>query len=638
MPVYVSPGVYIREIDLSQYAPARSISTFAVVGGCHWGPLNDPTLITNEPDLLNQFGTPTAETYMIYAGQLYLRNGRQLRVVRVADGTQTEAEVDIKGDAQNAIFIGTVDLGDGVDLRTRKKVKVTFDGGTAVEVDLSSGAANPASVTLTEMITAFNAAVQGATAITVDTMFRDNTARLPVFVSPTTGVSSTIKFETTSDPAEDATLLVTGLDVSAPQTYVGVDAVALALKVKARFPGNRLNNYRIFASPGTDTGTFDLLLQTADGTDNVVFFDNLTIATVEDVINGQNSWIEVETQGVANFPTKSFTYPGQTAPTPPLHFLAGGKSGISGLVDADYIGSVAGKTKTGLRSLEDTQTLDVNIIAVPGVSSAPTIVEGIDLARRRADAIFLIDPPFGEDAQGHADFFNGQGVYLGDHASFNSSYAAGYGPWIEAYDVFTKQRLYQPPSGWVASQIAYTDFVAEPWFAPAGFTRGHLPLALNVETHFDQGERDFLYSGGNVVNPIVNFPIDGITIWGQRTTQRIASALDRINVRRMLIYAEKVIGNASRVIVFEPNDAPTRRRLTGIINPILADIAARRGIERFSVRIDESTNPPVVVNRNELHGQLLIIPTKAAEIIQLDFVILPSGANFGEVPGLLGVV
>jgi hypothetical protein len=163
--------------------------------------------------------------------------------------------------------------------------------------------------------------------------------------------------------------------------------------------------------------------------------------------------------------------------------------------------------------------------------------------------------------------------------------------------------------------MVYTDSVADPWFAPAGFVRGRLTKPTEVEVKLNQGDRDAMYSGGNVVNPIVAFPQQGITIFGQRTTQRDPSALDRINVRRMMILIRKMILASTRRLVFEPNDAITWERVSNIINPMLSDIKTRRGITEFKVVCDESTNTPLRIDRNEMWCKVIIKPTKTAEML-----------------------
>jgi phage tail sheath protein FI len=182
----------------------------------------------------------------------------------------------------------------------------------------------------------------------------------------------------------------------------------------------------------------------------------------------------------------------------------------------------------------------------------------------------------------------------------------------------------------MARLAADTDQNDEVWFAFAGLLRGRLLGALDVEYSPVQGERDYMYSGGNAVNPIVSFPVDGICLFGQRTLQRASTALDRINVRRMLLYARKVIASAVRYLVFEPNDLMTWIRFVDLVSPYLRSIKARRGLEDFRVVCDETTNTPDRINNNDMVGKLFLKPTKTAEMIELEFTLLPTGATFEE--------
>jgi hypothetical protein len=227
------------------------------------------------------------------------------------------------------------------------------------------------------------------------------------------------------------------------------------------------------------------------------------------------------------------------------------------------------------------------------------------------------------------DWHNGTGY---PHSAFASNKAALYWPWCQVYDQYNAQNVWLPPSGFAAQIIAHTDAVTYPWFAPAGLQRGHLFEPLQIEYSPNQGERDYMYGpgNGNAVNPIVDFVRDGINIWGQRTLQRTASALDRINVRRMLFFAEKSISTASRFLVFEQDDEVLWDRFVGLVNPYLSSIAALRGLEEFQVICNATTNPPYRRNNNEMNAKLYLVPVKSAEKLIIDFALFPSGATFIE--------
>jgi phage tail sheath protein FI len=172
---------------------------------------------------------------------------------------------------------------------------------------------------------------------------------------------------------------------------------------------------------------------------------------------------------------------------------------------------------------------------------------------------------------------------------------------------------------------AYNDNVAAEWFAPAGLNRGGL-AGVDVVTRLPQASRDSLYE--NKVNPIAQFPGQGTCVWGQKTLQRRASALDRVNVRRLLISVKKFIASSARYLVFEQNVDATRNRFLNIVNPYLASIQERSGLYSFRVVMDSSNNTPDLIDRNIIYGQLYLQPTKTAEFIILDFNVLPTGATF----------
>jgi phage tail sheath protein FI len=185
-----------------------------------------------------------------------------------------------------------------------------------------------------------------------------------------------------------------------------------------------------------------------------------------------------------------------------------------------------------------------------------------------------------------------------------------------------------PPSGHVSAVFSRTSRVAEQWYPPAGLNRGHLNTALEVEYSPSKGEQDLLYGSGNAVNPIVNFPKDGITIWGQRTLQRRQSALDRVSVRMLLIFLKKNLTQLLRNFLFEPNDSDPLVPGHQQTEPFLADVQARRGLTGFKVVCDATNNTPERIDRNELWVSVFIKPTRAVEFVVLNMVVLQTGASF----------
>jgi len=210
--------------------------------------------------------------------------------------------------------------------------------------------------------------------------------------------------------------------------------------------------------------------------------------------------------------------------------------------------------------------------------------------------------------------------------NFDTSYAATYWPWLKTIDPNSSTQVWVPASTMVPSVYAFNDNAAAPWFAPAGINRGIIPTAIQTERVLTQGNRDLLYE--NNVNAIATFPNTGVVVFGQKTLQKKKSALDRVNVRRLLIELKNYISQVADTFVFEQNDSVTRNNFLGIINPYLASVQQREGLTAFKVIMDETNNPPSVVDQNQLIGQIYIQSTRTVEFIILDFNILPTGATF----------
>ena len=276
--------------------------------------------------------------------------------------------------------------------------------------------------------------------------------------------------------------------------------------------------------------------------------------------------------------------------------------------------------KRAIDSISNPESFDINLLIIPGVNyeQHPYVVQlGIDMCEDRQDCFYVLDL---------ASWGASLSTAISTAATVDSNYAAGYYPWVKVLNTNTNKFIWAPPSVVLPEVFAYSDNVAAEWFAPAGLNRGNIPGATAVKSRLTRANRDELYE--NKVNPIASFPGQGIVAWGQKTLQDDASALDRINVRRLMIAVKKFIASASRFLVFEQNTEATRTRFLNIANPYLASIQERQGLYAFSVVMDESNNTPDVIDRNQLVGQIFLQPTRTAEFIVLDFNILPTGATF----------
>ena len=276
--------------------------------------------------------------------------------------------------------------------------------------------------------------------------------------------------------------------------------------------------------------------------------------------------------------------------------------------------------KKALDTISNADEFDINMVSTPGIihslHSAVTSYAK-DVCEDRGDAFYVMD------AVGINDNI---ATAVSTTEGFDSNYAATYYPWVKILDMDRNKPIWVPPSVVLPGVIAFNDRVSAEWFAPAGLNRGGLTEVVEVKSRLTQAERDTLYEAR--INPIAVFPATGVCVWGQKTLQGRPSALDRINVRRLLIAAKKFIASSTRYLVFEQNTSQTRTRFLNIVTPYLESIQQRQGLYAFRVIMDESNNTPDIIDRNILYGQLFLQPAKTAEFIILDFNIQNTGAAF----------
>ena len=284
--------------------------------------------------------------------------------------------------------------------------------------------------------------------------------------------------------------------------------------------------------------------------------------------------------------------------------------------------------KQCIAALGNADEFDINLIVTPGIfreqhSYVTELV--IDMCETRQDCFYIMDNvvfPASNQTVGLID------AAINSVATIDSNYVGTYYPWVKILDTNTNKIISVPPSVVLPAVFAANDNSAAEWYAPAGLNRGGIPTAVQVLDRVTHSERDTLYEGR--VNPIAAFPGQGICVWGQKTLQIAPSALDRINVRRLLINLKKFIASSSNYLVFEQNVASTRNRFLSIVNPYLESVQQRNGIYAFQVKMDAENNTPDLIDRNILYGQIFIQPTRTAEFIILDFNILPTGAQFSS--------
>ena len=288
--------------------------------------------------------------------------------------------------------------------------------------------------------------------------------------------------------------------------------------------------------------------------------------------------------------------------------------------NADSQGVTGSDYTVMLNLLANADEYQYNVVSIPGlnrVSAASQISSLVSNAQNRGDNIAVVDMvPYG----------TALATVTTNALGMDTSYGATYWPWVQAADPDLGNNEWVPASTLIPAVYAFNDNSTEAWFAPAGFNRGGLSTVVRAERKLTQGDRDTLYQGN--VNPIATFPNQGVVVFGQKTLQKKASALDRVNVRRLLITVKDYISQIADNLVFEQNTIATRNSFLSQVNPYLTSVQQRQGLYAFKVVMDDSNNTADVIDRNELVGQIYLQPTKTAEFIYLDFNLTPTGATF----------
>lgn len=666
---HVSPGVYVREIDLSLYIPQLSTTICAMVITATKGPVNTPTFISNVNQFILTFGQPNPNHLGTYSATQYLRRGQQLWIVRAASSSAAASSATFTpvklARVASTVAAGTSFTISGTSNKLKVSVvdgRVTTAGTYVAEVTLDNGTYTPEAMAahltdkfvrnsvLNKYVAATTLGAAGAEVlnlvglqpdplVTLDVLAASaddaatalgffaqiaaapvtptvatNTFQIKARSAGTWGDSLTVQF--TLNPKNPFTFDL-GVYQSSPSFKKLSDGTYAGLRVELH---QGLSMLDILPSTKTNPNW----IGTALGTVNT----SLDITELSET--GRSAVIAYEVSSDDALLTEGGTALKLVVPKIEYKTLSGGDDGLTGLTDADFIGITTGVVQTGLQAFRNPETIDINLLLVPGVTSPSVINEMLVICEERGDCMAIIDVPDNYSVQQAVDWHNGQGAFS-DHQSFSSSYGAMYYGWLKVYDAYNAVEVWTPPSGHAAGVYAYTDFIAETWFAPAGFNRAHLVQALDVRYSPQQGERDFMYGNQNALNPVVKFPKDGITIWGQRTLQRAPTALDRINVRRLLLYMRKVVATAVKYLTFEPNDEFTWRQFNLLVDPFCQQVKSRRGIYDFAVICDHTTNTPDLIDQNIMTGRIYLKPTKTAEIINVDFVLTSTGARFEDV-------
>jgi phage tail sheath protein FI len=653
MALPASPSVVVIENDVSIYTPNVQSSVVGIVGFADKGPTNKAVLVTSQNDLLNKFGKPNSNIpgQGLEGALEILEATNQIYYVRAASTSAAPASTKVLLGFCPAVIVSNPD----VPFDTSTLVyTVTDNDGVAQLSKTLTFASSTGKTTARQILKEYfdPALVADQAIVAVENSNSDfylvgryagNLARLSVSANGPLDLSP-VSFS-------GGLHAVTGVSVIASGgTASSIGPSSLYLSVNSKYPGKGYNLSSL--RDGTIQGVSvevesksirDELIVNSEGSQRESFLVELSpsspasieLLLVDDDTNNISDYVYavVEKDGAALPMKENFadtisteiaaTYRGATVYGTPrfikmvegTYGLAGGDSGYSTtngdgtLSDtSSIIGNQA--AKSGIYALDD-DFLNISIAIVPGIANQRVQNALITLAESTRNFVAVVAPPFALDnAQEAVDWINGKGTRT---SPINNSYATVYWPWIQVFNYFAAADEWYDPAIFAVRQMVFTDNVSEPWFAPAGYRRGRLTKPSDVEVNLNQGDKDLLYS--NNINPITKEVQAGITVFGQKTAQRLPTALDRVNVRRLMIFIRKTLLQLGKPFQFEPNDPLTWELVEDAVRPFLDDLLSRRAIVEGDVKCDSTTNTPLRVDRNELWCAVTIKPTKSAETV-----------------------
>jgi phage tail sheath protein FI len=661
----ISPGVLARENDQSQITSQPVEVGAAVIGPTVKGKVNIPKIITSYSEYVAEFGhgfESGSDEYSfltsISAYNYFENGGSTLLVTRIASGSNTPAtssyieantglivgentfttnSFDIPGMTNpTASISASIDSTDGEG--TGAEFLITFLDTSSIDTIevLSSGSNFEDGEVLTIESSSLGATSSGGTDLEL-TISNDNIQ---------SGGENIFELETLGDGQI--------LNCSGPESPKG--ALSNGTKDNIRW---EITNSNI------SDGTFTLLIRRGDDQtkrkSTLETFTNVSldpkssnyiarrVGNQTKTIQGSGTDVYIQTEG--NYPNASkFVRVKQVNSKTPEYFTNDGevKTQFTASIPVAQSGTMGGATgtiKDGAKFYNDINNTDTQGLNGDDYTTAIQLLNNPDEFRYKV----ITTPGLVLENEDHADSINtllsnieerGDAIYIPDlvnygatptstvstAASVDSSYAASYWPWVQITEPSTRQLVWIPASTLIPGVYASNDNAAEAWFAPAGINRGGLGMVNQAERKLTQPNRDTLYSGK--VNPIATFPGRGVVVFGQKTLQTQASALDRVNVRRLLIELKSFISQIADTLVFEQNTESTRSQFLSQVNPFLESVEQRQGLFAYKVVMDDSNNTSDVIDRNQLIGAIYIQPTKTAEFIYLDFNITPTGAEF----------
>ena len=687
----ISPGVLARENDSSFITQQPVTVGAAIIGPTVKGPVEVPTVVTTYSDYLNKFGgaflSGGAEysfLTQIAAYNYFQQGGESLVVARVASGsftsatsntsevngglgipnyaiaTTASATIDIAGlvnPTGSFILNGiTIAITGSVPPANTSTTIFVASGSTAADSVASASVAinNSSSVAPYSASLLYVSASSAATNLTIFSK-TNSVGVLGNTFTLISGSTTTTLSGGTSSPSFTLKTISEGtiMNTSGSEGTNGILSSGSVDNIRWQIANSDTGSgtFSLLIRQGNDTTTEPIVLETWPNLSLDPTQPNFISRVIGDsfqTYDASENYVKV----IGNYPNNSrYVYVSAVNSPTPLYFDNNGTakaqftSSIPIVSQGTFTGAIGdlfygGGAKfydaitgtTNLQGINATDYTDMialmanqddyrfNVITAPGLNLTDNTTQLTTLAntaQSRGDSIAVLDPvPYGSSI--------GQATTAA--SAINNSYAATYWPWLQTIDPGTGQLVWVPAATMIPAVYAFTDSVSEPWFAPAGINRGGLDTVVRAERKLSQTNRNDLYVGN--VNPIATFPGTGVVVYGQKTLQKKASALDRVNVRRLLIALKSYISQVANNLVFEQNTIATRNQFLSQVNPYLESVQQRQGLYAFRVIMDDSNNTPDVIDRNQLVGQIYLQPTKTAEFIYLDFNILPTGATF----------
>ena len=636
MAFQLSPGVRVKEIDLTSIVPSVATSIAAIVGDFAWGPTNEITTISSENQLVERFGEPnntTAKDFLTAAS--FLAYGNNLKVVRsvdvdtarnaVASGTAVLIANDEdyennheSGAGSNGMWAAKYPGALGNSLKVSFADSSNFDSNSVASGTVTAGGSGYSSATVT-----FSAAPAGGITATGTATISGGAVSAIVITNPGNGYTAAPTITIGGDGSGATATATLATDWAYKDEF---DRAPLtSQRVLAKSGSNDELHVIVIDEDGLISGTIGTVLERFPHCSKASDALGLEGGSIfyKDVINNQSKYI-----WWCDHPAGESTWGTSQAGTT---FTSNQTSAeetvsLSGGVDDS---PEAGDLQTSWALFQDAEQVDVNLLITGGADLVTQKYVQDNIAKTRKDCVSFHSPQY-------ASVVNNSGTEVTDITTDKgtlaaTSYSVFDSNWKYMYDRYNDTFRWVPLNGDMAGLCAHTDAEREAWYSPAGLNRGHIRNAFKLAWNPTKANRDDLYKIG--VNPVVNLPGDGIVLFGDKTMLAAPSAFDRINVRRLFIVLEKAIAIAAKYQLFEFNDAFTRNQFTSIVTPFLRNVQGRRGIFDFKVVCNESNNTPEIIDRNEFVADIFIKPARSINFITLNFIATRTGVSFEEIGG-----